>query len=246
MCIIVGRMTDDESSAPGGVADAKAPHYHGHRQRLRERFRRAGGGALEDYELLELLLFAAIPRRDVKPLAKGLIARFGSYAGVLSAKREALAEFDGLGDAAVDALLAVREAAVRLARADAAESPILSGWQKLMDYLMADMASAKQEHFRLLFLDKKNRLIHDEVHQSGTVDHAPVYPREVAKRCLELHASAVILVHNHPSGDSTPSRADIDITKDIEKALKAIGVVVHDHVIVGRTGHTSFKAKGLF
>jgi DNA repair protein RadC len=245
MCIIAGGMTDD-TPPPDGVAEGPAPHYHGHRQRLRERFRRAGGGALEDYELLELLLFAAIPRRDVKPLAKDLIARFGGYAGVLSASREALGGLDGMGDTAIDALLAVRAAAVRLARADATETPVLSGWEKLMDYLMADMARAKQEHFRLLFLDKKNRLIHDEVHQSGTVDHAPVYPREVAKRCLELHASAVILVHNHPSGDSTPSKADIDITKDIDKALKAIGVVVHDHVIVGRKGHTSCKAKGLF
>lgn len=245
MCIIVGGMTDDPP-APEGAAEGKAPHYHGHRQRLRERFRRAGGEALDDYELLELLLFAAIPRRDVKPLAKGLIARFGSYAGALSAKREELDGVDGLGDAAIDALLAVREAAVRLARADATEKPVLSGWEKLMDYLMADMARAKQEHFRLLFLDRKNRLIHDEVHRSGTVDHAPVYPREVAKRCLELHASAVILVHNHPSGDTLPSKADIDSTREIEKALKAIDVVVHDHVIVGRTGHTSFKAKGLF
>ncbi|MCA3248677.1 MAG: DNA repair protein RadC [Azospirillum sp.] len=239
-------MSDDVPAPFDGVAEGPAPHYHGHRQRLRARFRRAGAAALEDYELLEMLLFAAIPRRDVKPLAKALIARFGGYAGALSAGRSELAEVEGLGETAIDALLAVREAAVRLARAEIAEKPVLSGWEKLMDYLMADMARAKQEHFRLLFLDKKNRLIHDEVHQSGTVDHAPVYPREVAKRCLELHASAVILVHNHPSGDTTPSRADIDITREIDKALKAIGVAVHDHVIVGRKGHTSFKAKGLF
>ncbi|MFM8801565.1 MAG: DNA repair protein RadC [Tagaea sp.] len=239
-------MSDDVPAPFDGVAEGPAPHYHGHRQRLRARFRRAGAAALEDYELLEMLLFAAIPRRDVKPLAKALIARFGGYAGALSAGRSELAEVEGLGETAIDALLAVREAAVRLARAEIAEKPVLSGWEKLMDYLMADMARAKQEHFRLLFLDKKNRLIHDEVHQSGTVDHAPVYPREIAKRCLELHASAVILVHNHPSGDTTPSRADIDITREIDKALKAIGVAVHDHVIVGRKGHTSFKAKGLF
>ncbi|MFM7345670.1 MAG: DNA repair protein RadC [Tagaea sp.] len=239
-------MSDDVPAPFDGVAEGPAPHYHGHRQRLRARFRRAGAAALEDYELLEMLLFAAIPRRDVKPLAKALIARFGGYAGALSAGRGELAAVEGLGETAIDALLAVREAAVRLARAEIAEKPVLSGWEKLMDYLMADMARAKQEHFRLLFLDKKNRLIHDEVHQSGTVDHAPVYPREVAKRCLELHASAVILVHNHPSGDTTPSRADIDITREIDKALKAIGVAVHDHVIVGRKGHTSFKAKGLF
>lgn len=223
-----------------------APHYHGHRQRLRERFRKAGAAALQDYELIELLLFAAIPRRDVKPLAKAVIERFGSYAGALSASREELAAIDGLGDAAIDTLLAVREAAVRLARTEISDKPILGRWEKLMEYLTADMARAKQEHFRLLFLDRKNRLIHDEIHQKGTVDRAPVYPREVAKRCLELNASAVILVHNHPSGDTQPSRADIDVTREIDKALKAIGVAVHDHVVVGRDGHTSFKSMGLF
>jgi len=223
-----------------------APDYLGHRQRLRDRFRKAGGGALPDYELLELLLFAAIPRRDVKPLAKALIQRFGSYADVLSANREELATVDGLGDVAIDTLLAVREAAVRLARTEVSDKPILGRWEKLMEYLTADMARAKQEHFRLLFLDRKNRLIHDEIHQKGTVDRAPVYPREVAKRCLELNASAVILVHNHPSGDTQPSRADIDITREIDKALKAVGVTVHDHVVVGRDGHTSFKSMGLF
>ncbi len=225
--------------------DGQAPHYHGHRQRLRERFRRAGAAALNDYELLELLLFAAIPRRDVKPLAKMLIDRFGSYADVLSAEREALARIDGLGEVAIDTLLAVREAAVRLARQEAMEKPVLSSWNKLIDYCRADMARAKKEHFRLLFLDRKNQLVHDEVHQVGTVDHAPVYPREVAKRCLELSASAVILVHNHPSGDPKPSAADIAITKDIAKALAAIGVAVHDHLVIGRNGHSSFKSLGL-
>ncbi len=234
---------------PGGQAapgdDGQAPHYHGHRQRLRERFRRAGAASLNDYELLELLLFAAIPRRDVKPLAKTLIDSFGGYADVLSAEREALARTEGLGDVAVDTLLAVREAAVRLARHEAMEKPVMSNWDKLVDYCRADMARAKKEHFRLLFLDRKNRLVHDEVHQIGTVDHAPVYPREVAKRCLELSASAVILVHNHPSGDPKPSAADIAITKDIAKALAAIGVVVHDHLVIGRSGHSSFKSLGL-
>ncbi len=224
---------------------AEEPHYHGHRQRLRERFRRAGGAGLNDYELLELLLFAAIPRRDVKPLAKTLIDRFGGYADVLSAGREALARIDGLGDVAIDTLLAVREAAVRLAREEAMDKPVLSSWNKLLDYCRADLARAKTEHFRLMFLDKKNQLIHDEVHQVGTVDHAPVYPREVAKRCLELSATAVILVHNHPSGDPAPSSADIAITKDIAKALSAIGVAVHDHLVIGRKGHASFKSLGL-
>ncbi len=228
-----------------GPEDGDPPHYHGHRQRLRERFRRTGGSGLEDYELLELLLFAAIPRRDVKPLAKALIDHFGSYAGVLSAGRTDLARIDGLGEVAIDAVLAVREAAVRLAREEAMAQPVLSGWQQLIDYCRADMARAKTEHFRLLFLDRRNRLIHDEVQQAGTVDHAPVYPREVAKRCLELSATAVILVHNHPSGDPAPSRADIDITREIAKALSAIGVTVHDHLVIGRKGHASFKSMGL-
>jgi DNA repair protein RadC len=227
------------------VTESDTPHFHGHRQRLRERFRRAGSAGLDDYELVELLLFAAIPRRDVKLLAKSLVDRFAGYAGVLSASRTELARVDGLGDVAIDTLLAVREAAVRLARAEAMANPVLSGWQKLIDYCRADMARKQTEHFRLLFLDRRNRLIHDEVHQVGTVDHAPVYPREIARRCLELSATAVILVHNHPSGDPAPSRADIDITKDIAKALSAIGVVVHDHLVIGRTGHASFKSLGL-
>jgi DNA repair protein RadC len=227
------------------VSDASAPHYIGHRQRLRDRFRRTGGAGLEDYELLELLLFAAIPRRDVKPLAKTLIDRFAGYAGVLSASRSELARVEGLGEVAIDALLAVREAAVRLAREEAMARPVLSGWQQLLDYCRADMARAKAEHFRLLFLDRRNQLIHDEVQQVGTVDHAPVYPREIARRCLELSATAVILVHNHPSGDPAPSRADIDVTRDIVKALAAIGVAVHDHIVIGRKGHASFKSMGL-
>ncbi len=227
------------------VNESAEPHFHGHRQRLRERFRRAGAAGLDDHEMVELLLFAAIPRRDVKPLAKSLVDRFAGYAGVLSASRSELSRIDGLGDVAIDTLLVVREAAVRLARVEAMSSPVLSGWQKLIDYCRADMARARTEHFRLLFLDRRNRLIHDEVHQVGTVDHAPVYPREVAKRCLELSATAVILVHNHPSGDPAPSRADIDITKDIAKALGAIGVVVHDHLVIGRAGHASFKSLGL-
>ena len=174
-----------------------------------------------------------------------LIDRFGGYADVLSAEREALARIDGLGEVAIDTLLSVREAAVRLARQEAMEKPVLSSWNKLIDYCRADMARAKKEHFRLLFLDRRNQLVHDEVHQVGTVDHAPVYPREVAKRCLELSASAVILVHNHPSGDPKPSPADIAITKDIAKALAAIGVAVHDHLVIGRNGHSSFKSLGL-
>ncbi|HJS33665.1 MAG TPA: DNA repair protein RadC [Alphaproteobacteria bacterium] len=226
-------------------AQSTAPHYLGHRQRLRDRFRHAGGGALSDYELVELLLFSAIPRRDVKPIAKALIARFGSFAAAISADRTALAAVPGLGDGAIDALKAVREGAVRLLRADAMAAPVLGSWQKVLDYCRASMAHGATEQFRVLFLDRKNALIADEEQARGTVDHAPVYPREVVKRALELAASAIIMVHNHPSGDPTPSKADIDMTRTVAKAAEAVGVVLHDHIVVGRTGHASFKGLGL-
>ena len=223
----------------------EAPHYHGHRERLRDRFRKNGGGALSDYELLELLLFSAIPRRDVKPLAKALIARFGGFGAVLSAERRALAEVPGLGEIAIDALKAAREAGVRLVREEAMERPVLGSWQKVLDYCRVTMAHAPTEQFRLLFLDRKNGLIADELQQTGTVDHAPVYPREVVKRALELAASAIIMVHNHPSGDPTPSKADIEMTRNVARAAEVVGVALHDHIIVGRTGHSSFKGLGL-
>lgn len=226
-------------------AQSTAPHYLGHRKRLRDRFRHAGGEALSDYELVELLLFSAIPRRDVKPIAKSLIARFGSFAAAISADRTALAAVPGLGDTAIDALKAVREGAVRLLRADAMAAPVLGSWQKVLDYCRASMAHGATEHFRVLFLDRKNALIADEEQARGTVDHAPVYPREVVKRALELAASAIIMVHNHPSGDPTPSKADIDMTRAVAKAAEAVGVVLHDHIVVGRTGHASFKGLGL-
>jgi len=226
-------------------AQSTAPHYFGHRQRLRDRFRQAGGDALSDYELVELLLFSAIPRRDVKQIAKALIARFGSFAAAISADRAALAAVPGLGDAAIDALKAVREGAVRLLRADAMAAPVLGSWQKVLDYCRASMAHGATEQFRVLFLDRKNALIADEEQARGTVDHAPVYPREVVKRALELAASAIIMVHNHPSGDPTPSKADIDMTRAVVKAAEAVGVVLHDHIVVGRTGHASFKGLGL-
>ena len=223
----------------------EAPHYHGHRERLRDRFRKNGGGALSDYELLELLLFSAIPRRDVKPLAKALIARFGGFGAVLSAERRALAEVPGLGEIAIDALKAAREVGVRLVREEAMERPVLGSWQKVLDYCRVTMAHAPTEQFRLLFLDRKNGLIADELQQTGTVDHAPVYPREVVKRALELAASAIIMVHNHPSGDPTPSKADIEMTRNVARAAEVVGVALHDHIIVGRTGHSSFKGLGL-
>ncbi|MBL8672292.1 MAG: DNA repair protein RadC [Alphaproteobacteria bacterium] len=230
---------DDASGA------AEAPHYHGHRQRLRARFLAGPEDALPDYELLELLLATAIPRRDVKPLAKALLARFGSFAGVVSAPAEELAAFDGLGDASVAALKVARAAAIRLARQEAMTRPVVTSWQQLLDYCRAAMAHERVEEFRLLFLDRQNRLIADERQQRGTVDHTPVYPREVAKRALELGASAVILVHNHPSGDPTPSKADVAMTREVKEALKAIGVALHDHLVIGRAGEASLRALGL-
>jgi DNA repair protein RadC len=231
--------SDKPLKAPG--LDEEAPHYYGHRERLRERFRGAGSDAVSDYELLELLLFRALPRRDVKPLAKELIARFGSFAEVVSAPVERLAEIKGLGDAAITELKVVQAAANRLARGEIKRRPVLSSWSSVLDYCRTAMAFADKEQFRVLFLDKRNQLIADEVQQVGTVDHTPVYPREVVKRALELSATAVILVHNHPSGDPTPSRADIQMTQAIIEVAKPLGISVHDHLIVGKEGHASFK-----
>ena len=225
-------------------ADDK-PHYLGHRDRLRERLLHAGPEALSDYELLEFLLFSARPRGDMKPLAKTLIARFGSLAGVLGADRDALLAVRGLGEASAATLLATRAAALQLIRGRVTERPVLTSWQALMDYCSAAQGFAEIEEFRLLFLDRKNALIADERHQRGTVDHAPAYPREIVKRALDLGASALILLHNHPSVDTTPSRADIDTTRAIADALRPVGIALHDHVIVGRGRHTSLKSLGL-
>jgi DNA repair protein RadC len=220
---------------------AEAPHYYGHRERLRSRFRDAGTEAVSDYELLELLLFRAMPRRDVKPLAKTLVEKFGSFAEVIAAPRSRLAEVRGLGDAAITEFKIVQAAANRLARGEVKRRPVLSSWSGVLDYCRATMAFADKEQFRILFLDKRNQLIADEVQQVGTVDHTPVYPREVVKRALELSATALILVHNHPSGDPTPSRADIQMTKSIVEVALPLGISVHDHIIVGKEGHASFK-----
>lgn len=216
-----------------------APDHAGHRQRLRDRF--ANGGTVADYELLELLLFAAIPRRDTKPLAKRLIERFGSFAEVINAPPDRLKEVKGVGDAAIMQLKLVRAGALRLMQGDIMRRPVLGSWDSVLTYCRAVMGFEAKEQFRILFLDKKNHLIADEVQQVGTVDHTPVYIREVVKRALELSASAIILVHNHPSGDPTPSRADIDMTKQIVEAAKPLGIAIHDHIIVGRHGHASFK-----
>ncbi|MDE0335118.1 MAG: DNA repair protein RadC [Defluviicoccus sp.] len=217
----------------------------GHRARLRERFLDRGADALADYEMIELLLFQALPRRDTKPVAKALIERFGSYAGVLRAAPAELGEVDGMGKAAVAAIRVVAEAATRLAREEALGAEVLGSWDRLVAYLRIRLAHEKTECFRLLFLDAKNRLIADEEMHRGTVNHTPVYPREVMKRALELTASAVIMVHNHPSGDPSPSKADIDMTREIRDVGKSLGIVLHDHVIVARGGHSSLRAMGL-
>ena len=232
---------------PRETASADLPKNlnSGHRERLRARFFAGGAGAMPDYELLELTLFAAVPRRDTKPLAKTLIARFGSFAEVIAAPRERLLEIPGIGEAAVNQLKIVEAAAQRLARGKVIGRPALSSWAALLDYCTAAMARAQNEEFRVLFLDRKNILIADEVQARGTIDHTPVYPREIVKRALEHGASAIILVHNHPSGDPTPSRADIDMTREIAAAAKALHIAVHDHLVIGRGGHASFKSLGL-
>ncbi len=237
-----GDDSDEPAGSQGSFFEGAAPLHAGHRQRLRDRFRKGGADALPDYELLELILFRALPRRDTKALAKNLIARFGSFAEVVTAPEPRLKEIEGAGDAVVTELKLVRAAALRLMRSEIMQRPALSSWAQVLDYLRAAQGFEHREQFRILFLDKKNHLIADEVQQQGTIDHTPVYVREVVKRALELSATAIVLVHNHPSGDPTPSRADIDMTKQIVAAAKPLGVAVHDHVIVGRDGHASFRA----
>jgi DNA repair protein RadC len=224
---------------------AESPHYHGHRDRLRARLRDAGGDALADYELMELVLFRALPRRDVKPLAKALVSHFGSFGEAISAAPARLREVEGIGDAVIAELKIVQAAANRLARGEVKRRPVLSSWSSVLDYCRTAMAFSEREEFRVLFLDKRNQLIADEVQQKGTVDHTPVYPREVVKRALELSATAVVLVHNHPSGDPTPSRADIQMTKAIIDVARPLGIEVHDHIIVGKEGHASLKGMKL-
>lgn len=216
----------------------------GHRERLRRRFLEAPE-ALPDYEILELLLTLAIPRRDVKPKAKALIRRFGSFADVLTAPVEELMAEAGIGERTAVALKLAREAAIRLARAPVINSVVISSWDSLLDYCQTAMATLPMEQFRLLFLDRKNTLIADELQQTGTIDHTPLYPREVVRRALALHASALIMVHNHPSGDPKPSKADIEMTRTVREALTVVGVQLHDHLVIGRKGHVSFKALGL-
>ncbi len=219
----------------------KIPHYHGHRDRLRERFKTAGADALADYELLELLLFRLLPRRDTKPIAKQLIDRFGSIGEVLGAPENLLSEVPGIGATSATDLKIIAASASRMLKGDIRGRQVLSSWSSVIDYCRASMAFEEKEMFRILFLDKKNALIADEVQQTGTVDHTPVYPREVVKRALELSSTAIILVHNHPSGDPTPSRADIDMTMTIMNTAKPLGISLHDHIIVGKDGHVSMR-----
>ena len=219
----------------------RRPHFHGHRERLRQRFSQNGAGGMADYELLELLLFRSLPRQDTKPIAKQLIDRFGSFSQVISAPANLLSEVPGVGSRVVLDLQLIQAAATRTAKGRLTELPILASWADLLDYCKLAMGFEQREQFRVLFLDKKNRLIADEVQQTGTVDHTPVYPRELVRRALELSSTALILVHNHPSGDPTPSRADISMTKQIIEIARPLGIEVHDHLIIARNGHASFK-----
>lgn len=225
--------------------DTRNQHFLGHRARLKEKFREMGPAALAEYELLELLLFRSIPRRDTKPLAKQLIKEFGSFSEVISAPAARLAEISGMGNATITDLHLVRAAAEMLVSGSVRKKPLLSSWSLVIDYCRAVMAFEEREQFRVLYLDKKNQLIRDEIQGKGTVDHTPVYPREVVRRALELSATAIILVHNHPSGDPTPSKADIEMTKNIVKIASSLDITVHDHIIIAKDGHASLKGLNL-
>jgi DNA repair protein RadC len=233
-------MSDDSTKD----AEAK-PHYLGHRHRLRDKLLKRGPDSLADYELLELLLALAIPRIDVKPLAKTLLKEFNSFAGVIAADPAALGRIKGMGEGAIAGLKTIRAAALLMTKQELIDKPVIGNWQKLLDYCRISLAEEKIEQFHLLFLDHKNALIAHERQQTGTIDHAPVYPREVVKRALELEASAIIMVHNHPSGDPTPSKDDVAMTKAVAAAAEKLGILLHDHVVVGRKGHKSMRSLGL-
>lgn len=242
---IVPPASSRQAPSPGKMPAVQKPHYHDHRARLRQRFEDGGPGALADYELLELLLFRTIPRQDTKPLAKALLAKFGTLAGVLGAPVQRIAEVKGAGPAVAQDLKIVQAMLERASKGDLKQRTVISSWSALVNYCRLAMAHEPREQFRVLFLDAKNQLIADEVMNEGTVDHAPVYPREIARRALEHSAAAVILVHNHPSGDPKPSAADVAITREIVAAASAISVKVHDHLVIGRNGAESFKSLGL-
>jgi DNA repair protein RadC len=232
---------------PDGSAPNKPKpidHMAGHRERLRKRFT-ASPAAVPDYELLELILFRTIPRRDVKPLAKDLIAAFGSFGATIHADPSRLKDIKGIADATITDFAILRETSLRLTQAKVMKREVVSSWGELLDYCFASMAHNPIEQFRILFLDRQNVLIADEIQQTGTIDHTPVYPREVVKRALALNASAIILVHNHPSGDPTPSRDDVEMTRQIIDAAKPLGITIHDHLVIGKGKHASFKSLGL-
>lgn len=222
---------------------AEEAHYLGHRARLRQRFEEGAGEGMADYEFLELVLFRALPRRDVKPIAKALIARFGTFAEVLAARPERLAEVEGVGAGVIHDFKVIHAAAVRLTRGAVRQRKTLTSFREVIDYCRAAMAFADREEFRVLFLDKRNALIMDEVQGVGTVDHTPVYAREVVRRALELGATALVLVHNHPSGDPSPSTADVRLTQELVAIARPLGILVQDHLIVGRDGHVSLRAQ---
>jgi DNA repair protein RadC len=232
-------------TAKNETAEGPVKHFHGHRERLRQRVLKDGGSGLQEYELLELLLCAFIPRVDVKPIAKDLIARFGTVSGVFAAPPERLMEVRGIGEPTAAYIRATNLLMQRAAGDQVKDKPVISNWAALLNYVRIALRHEKSEQARVLYLDRKNKLIADETAGRGTVDHAPIYPREVARRALELSASAVILVHNHPSGDPTPSKADVDLTRDIEKALAPLEIRLHDHLVVGASETVSMKAKGL-
>ncbi|MEZ5870360.1 MAG: DNA repair protein RadC [Nitratireductor sp.] len=247
-------MADQSEDPAGGLAERSQgtsgfapgkPHHAGHRDRLRKKFREHGAGPLAEYEILELLLFRSIPRRDVKPLAKQLLAEFGSLAEVIAAPPARLEAVAGMSANLVTDLKIIHAAAIALTGGQVRSRTVLGSWTQVLEYCRAAMAFEEREQFRILFLDKKNQLIRDEVQQVGTVDHTPVYPREVVRRALELSATAVILVHNHPSGDPSPSRADIDMTRTIIDIAQPLGITVHDHIIIARDGHASLKGMQL-
>ncbi|SDG94434.1 RadC family protein [Pelagibacterium luteolum] len=240
-------LPDDQADSATPPKKPKAENDHdGHRDRLRERFNTAGPSALQDYELLELLLFAIIPRKDTKGIAKAMMKRFGSFSEALGAPPHLLKEIDGLGPTTITSLKVILASTQRIGKDAIHKKPVLNSWSEVIDYCKSSMSYETVEQFRIIFLDKKNKVIADEVQQTGTVDHTPVYPREVIKRTLELSATALILVHNHPSGDPAPSSADVQMTRQIVDIAKPLGITVHDHIIVGKSTHTSLRGMKLF
>ncbi len=235
----------EETDLPEAANQQSKPHYQGHRGRLRKRFLTSGPDALQDYELIELILFSAIPRKDVKPLAKTLLAKFGTLQRLLNAEIKELQATDGISETTAIFLKTISALAHKTMKMDLMNKPILNSWTRLIDYCQTTMAHETKEHFRILFLNKKNELIADEIQNSGTVDHTQAYPREIMKRALDLGATALILVHNHPSGDPRPSEADVEMTKTIIRAGEPFSIIIHDHIVVSRNGYSSFKSLGL-